>query len=189
VVNVRFDILALIVSAIMVVGTVGYMQIEQMRLLDALYMTSITVTTVGFKEVHALSDAGKIFTIFLMFLGIGIVVYAIGVWSQYVVKPFARRSHSTLADPTMIEEEAGLADIFQIAGTRDKMLVGAHRITKASSMNGKSKADILQSRGILVMGIQTKDGNYRTDISFDQIINAGDELLVMGTAGQLNRMH
>lgn len=60
-------------------GTIGYMFIEDYRLLDALYMTVITLATVGFREIHPLSDAGKIFTILLVISSIGTYTYAISV--------------------------------------------------------------------------------------------------------------
>ena len=48
------------------IGTAGYMYFEQWDFLDALYMSVITTTTVGFSEVRELSDNGRIFTIFRM---------------------------------------------------------------------------------------------------------------------------
>jgi len=53
----------LIVVGVFLVGVVGYMTIEQLNLLDAAYMTIITLSTVGYTEVHPLSSAGRIFTI------------------------------------------------------------------------------------------------------------------------------
>lgn len=68
---------ALLVSTV-VVGTVGYMLIERWDFIDSLYMTVITVTTTGFKEVRPLSDAGKIFTIFMIVVGVGSIAYTAG---------------------------------------------------------------------------------------------------------------
>ena len=65
--------------AILVVGTMGYMIIEGWRLLEALYMTVITITTVGYGEIRTVSEAGRIFTIVVIFLGIGIMAYILGV--------------------------------------------------------------------------------------------------------------
>ncbi|MEM1055012.1 MAG: potassium channel protein [Bacteroidota bacterium] len=60
-----------IVTALLGVGTGGYMVLEEMRPLDALYMTFITLTTIGFTEVGRLSDAGRIFTMGIATVGIG----------------------------------------------------------------------------------------------------------------------
>jgi voltage-gated potassium channel len=56
-------------------GTAGYVIIEGWGLWDALYMTVITVTTVGYKEVHDLSRGGQIFTVLLALSGVGTVLY------------------------------------------------------------------------------------------------------------------
>jgi voltage-gated potassium channel len=56
-------------------GVVGYIVIEGWSLLDALYMTVISITTVGFTETHPLSDGGRIFTIFLILSGVGAAFY------------------------------------------------------------------------------------------------------------------
>ncbi len=57
-------------------GVIGYMLIEGFSLLDALYMTVITISTVGFKEVHQMSDAGKLFTLILIIISIGLIGYS-----------------------------------------------------------------------------------------------------------------
>ncbi len=72
----------LVLSLLVTIGTVGYMTIEGWRLLDALYMTVITLGTVGFKEVADLSDAGKIFTIFLIIIGVSVLGYIVGSLAQ-----------------------------------------------------------------------------------------------------------
>lgn len=69
--------LALFVLAMLiVVGTVGYVWIEGYPWLDALYMTIITVATVGFGEIHPLSQVGRAFTIVLIVLGVGVGAWA-----------------------------------------------------------------------------------------------------------------
>jgi len=50
----KFKILLMILVAVMAFGTIGYTVIERWPLLDALYMTFITLSTVGFREVYAL---------------------------------------------------------------------------------------------------------------------------------------
>ena len=59
-----------------IVGTIGYRLIESWSFLDSLYMVIITLFTVGFQEVHALSPLGKLFTIVIIVAGVGVAVYA-----------------------------------------------------------------------------------------------------------------
>ncbi len=67
-----------------VVGTLGYHWLEGWPLLDALYMTVITLTTIGFGEVHPLSPQGRIFTLFLISVGLGTAVYTFTRLGQLV---------------------------------------------------------------------------------------------------------
>src|SRR6266568_1761592 len=76
--KISFLVLLMLISG----GTVGYMLIEGWRLLDAVYMTVITLGTVGFKEVHELSDGGKLFTIGLIVVGVSVLGYIVGSLAQ-----------------------------------------------------------------------------------------------------------
>ncbi len=58
------------------------MAIEKWSFLDALYMTVITLGTVGFKEIHDLSDTGKIFTMLLIVVGVSVIGYIVGSLAQ-----------------------------------------------------------------------------------------------------------
>jgi len=76
--KISMIVLLLLVSA----GTIGYKTIEHWRFLDALYMTVITLGTVGFKEVHDLSDGGKLFTMTLIVVGVSVLGYIVGSLAQ-----------------------------------------------------------------------------------------------------------
>ena len=80
-------IIVVIISALLVaLGTVGYMLIENWSMLDSLYMTVITLSTIGYGEVHTVSQPGRIFTLVLIFLGVGFVLYVIGNVVQFLVE-------------------------------------------------------------------------------------------------------
>ena len=67
------------------IGTVGLMWIEGYTLVDAFYMSVITISTVGFGEVRPLSPTGRIFVSGLVMLNIGIVAYVLAAFSYYVI--------------------------------------------------------------------------------------------------------
>ncbi|MBK9142206.1 MAG: potassium channel protein [Candidatus Melainabacteria bacterium] len=60
---------------LVVFGTVGFMLVERWSFLDSLYMTVITLTTVGYGEVHPLDTNGKIYAVVLILIGAGVVLY------------------------------------------------------------------------------------------------------------------
>jgi hypothetical protein len=68
------------------IGVLGYILIEEVRFLDALYMTIITVTTIGYGEIFPLSDAGRVFTICLILGNLGIFAYAITLISRFLIE-------------------------------------------------------------------------------------------------------
>jgi len=77
---------------ILFLGTLGYMIIEGWSILDSFYMTVITVATVGFSEVHNIQTViGKLFTIGLIFLGVGFFAYAGGIIIQFTVEGQIRK--------------------------------------------------------------------------------------------------
>ena len=69
---------------IIVGGTTGYIIIERWSLLDGLYMTFLTLTTVGFSEVHPLSDTGRQFTIVLLILSVFTLGYSVTAFIGYL---------------------------------------------------------------------------------------------------------
>ena len=87
--HLRFSILAL--AMIIALGTFGYAMIEDWQAFDALYMTVITLVTVGFKEVHELSPEGKVFTIFLIISGTGIIAYTLSSLIQFTLEGQLRK--------------------------------------------------------------------------------------------------
>lgn len=72
-------IFAGLIIAITVIGVFGYYFIESLSFIDALYMTIITISTVGFGEVRTLSNPGKIFTIMLIVCGIAIITTGVSM--------------------------------------------------------------------------------------------------------------
>ena len=65
-----------VLGVLVAVGTIGYHTLEDMTILDALYMTVTTISTVGFGEVHPLSHRGRAFTIGLILFGVSTMARA-----------------------------------------------------------------------------------------------------------------
>jgi voltage-gated potassium channel len=72
------------IVAISAVGTIGYMLIERMSLIDALYMTMTTITTVGRDPM--LDKSGRIFTVFLIVIGVGTAFYLLAVMAELLIE-------------------------------------------------------------------------------------------------------
>ena len=72
------------IGLVLLCGTIGYKYIEDWGWLDAFYMTVITVSTVGITEVHPLSDAGRLFTVFLIIGGVGVMAYSLTRLAEFM---------------------------------------------------------------------------------------------------------
>jgi len=85
--GIRKSILGIsIMIAILLIGTIGYMLLEGWNCFDALYMTVITLTTVGYSETHELGRTGKAFTLILILVGVGLLFYIISMITEFVVE-------------------------------------------------------------------------------------------------------
>jgi len=84
--KIHFTLSIILTVGLILVGTCGYMFIEGWAFDDAFYMTIITLATVGYGEVHQISDAGRIFTIILIVSGVGYFMYVVGLIVQFLVE-------------------------------------------------------------------------------------------------------
>ncbi len=83
----RHFIISILMAVLLIIcGTLGYMAIEGWNLLDSLFMTVITLATVGYGEVHKVSDIGHIYTIVLIITGVGFFLYVAGAVIQFMVE-------------------------------------------------------------------------------------------------------
>ena len=81
--KIRTAIVLLIL--LLFIGVLGFRLISNYSWIDAVYMTVITVTTVGFGEVHPLDPQAKIFTVFLILTSVVIVGYAFKIITEYII--------------------------------------------------------------------------------------------------------
>lgn len=71
---------------VVILGTLGFMTIEEISLFQAFWMTMITVLTVGYGDAVPVTQAGKVFALLITPVGVGIVTYAIGVVAAMIIE-------------------------------------------------------------------------------------------------------
>ncbi len=103
----------IILGGIIVAGTIGYMLIEGWSFGEAIYMTVITISTVGYGEVHPLSATGRIFTIILIAGGVSGALFVLSAFVEYLLEG---RFRTTLGRRQMKTKIAKLKDHFILCG-------------------------------------------------------------------------
>jgi voltage-gated potassium channel len=78
----RFRLAVVLLGVIIMYGVAGYMLIDGWNLLDSFYMVIITISTVGYTEIHPQSAAGRIFTSTLIVVGVATMLYGFGVFAE-----------------------------------------------------------------------------------------------------------
>jgi voltage-gated potassium channel len=111
----RLILFAGIPICLLLLGTFGYYLIEWPRytLFDGLYMTVITLTTVGYEEVHPLSTAGRAFTILLLLGGVFLLFYVVTDGIRFIV---GGEVQAALGRQRMEQNLAGLSDHLIVCG-------------------------------------------------------------------------
>lgn len=102
-----------IMSPILIFGVLGFMYFEELGVLDALYLTIITITTVGYGDIAPHHPAGKIFTIILVSTGVGFVAYMFGRITEAMIEGGLR---DILGESKMNRTIAGLKDHYIVCG-------------------------------------------------------------------------
>ncbi len=90
-------------AALLLLGTSGFIALEGMELLNALYMTVITISTVGFGEIKPLSPAGRGFTIGLIVAAAAITLYAASIVTELIISGEWRAQWQRRREQSMLE--------------------------------------------------------------------------------------
>ena len=123
----HFTFSLILTAALILIGTSGYVIIEGWPVSDAIYMTIITLATVGYGEVHQVSGVGRIFTIFLIVSGVGYFMYVVGLLVQFLVED---RIRVILGRRKLDKQIARLKDHYIICGYGRIGRVLAHYLTE-----------------------------------------------------------
>ena len=165
----RFGVSVGILVFLLSAGTIGYMVLEGWTVIDALYMTVITFTTVGYQEVQPLSTAGRIFNIFLIVGGVGAMLYFLTTLMSHIVEEEVfhafvrrRRMRSTLASMRRhyilcgfgrVGREVGRAFAaegveFIVIDASDRCIAEAQELGYAYIQGNATEDDVLREAGI-----------------------------------------
>ncbi|MGC9325067.1 MAG: potassium channel family protein [Desulfomonilia bacterium] len=87
----RLKYVFLLLAFVFFTGTIGFHFIEGWSFLDSFFMTLITITTIGYREIYPLSDGGKLFDVMIIFLGVGSAAYGFASIAQFVVEGEVQR--------------------------------------------------------------------------------------------------
>ena len=179
----------------LLVGTVGYVVIEHYTPLEAIYMTVITITTVGYGEIHALSETGRVFTIFLLLFGVGSLAFA----AHAFIESMLERASSPVRGRRVMEK--------RISRLKNHTIICGHgRVGEAAAAhlaesgkdfvvleNSKEQCAILQEQGYLYLsGDATSEktliaGGIKAAGSLLALLNSDpDNLFTVLTARELN---
>lgn len=141
-----------IIGAIILTGVVGFIVIEGFSPLDALYMTVVTVTTVGYDQANNLSTAGKIFNILLIISSFATFAYALAKLTRYIVDGEINKFLKNRKIMSAIKE---LKD---------------HVIICGYGRNGKQAAKILGHHKVKFVVIESSDDLIEKDLSKKDIL-------------------
>lgn len=128
---------------VLAAGTVGYMIIEDEGLVNSLYMTAITVTTVGFREAFPLSSAGQVFTILLAFAGVGVILLIASEFGRLVLQADLRDLIGIRRDQKMLEK------------------LGNHIVVCGYGRMGRAVVEVLQERKAPFAVVESDEASCR----------------------------
>jgi voltage-gated potassium channel len=136
-------------AASVLIGMTGFIWIENLGWVNAFYMAIITIGSVGFTEVHELSQTGRLFTAFYIIFNLGLYAYAIAVIGQYFI-------------------EGELKNIFTKINIEKKLRkMKDHIIVCGFGRNGKAAVEELLSKNITVVAIEKNSFNINNRPSLE----------------------
>jgi voltage-gated potassium channel len=138
----------ILLAGLILFGTIGYILIENFSFFDAFYMTVITVASVGFQEVHPLSFEGRVFTIILILINLGLFTYFITLLSRYFFDLEFIKKYKQMKMENAIQQ------------------LNNHVIICGFGRNGKESAQILHANKIPFVILEEKN-ELEKDLPFE----------------------
>ena len=178
----RTQQLLLSMVGIIFLGTAGYVFIEHVGWFDAFYMTAITLATVGFEEVWQMSDLGHLWTIVIMFSGIGLFFLIVGQIAQQAVDLKRYRRFRMAKRVKKLNEHFILCGFGRMGQAIAKELKAAGKNFVVIEKEVAKEDEILHSDLIFIEGDATQD---------EILIEAGIEhaTTLIGVLKEIGRAH
>jgi voltage-gated potassium channel len=166
-------------AAVFLAGVVGYSLIEGWSFFDSLYMTVITIASVGYGETHPLSFEGRLFTILLILCGSATLIYGLSILTAFIVEG---ELTDILRRRTMIKKISGLKGHFIVCGLSATGRYVIEELNKTGRTylvidRDPEKIKALNAEGVL---------NIEGDATNDAVLK---EANVAGAAGLLSTLH
>src|SRR5450759_1001706 len=160
----RLAFIAAAIAVTLLIGTVGFVAIEDYPPFDAFYMTLYTISTVGYAELHPLSHAGRVFNSFLIFFGVATMFFAIGAVTQTAIELELNQFFGKRRTKNMIDK---LRDHFIVCGFGRVGRGAAEELLRAEVPfvivdNTEERVTLALKRGMLaVLADATRDETLR----------------------------
>jgi len=192
----KLYIAVLLLFIVLAIGVIGYMSISGDSFIDALYMTVITISTVGFGLVHPLSQEGKIFTIFLIFLSVTLYGYIIKVITENIASGnfFEELKHNKMQKKIDLLKGHTIICGYGRNGKQAAKKLLAHHKPFVIIERNKEIVEKEQSENIpFVLGNANEDeilsqaGIERASTLISALPNDADNLFVVLSARQINK--
>src|SRR5437870_3027198 len=205
----RFRLPAVLLAIVIAFGVTGYTLIERWNLFDAFFMTIITISTVGYGEVHPQSVAGRAFSAVLIVVGVGTMLFGFGVFAETLAEnAFGMFRRQRQMEHTLQELRDHFISPYRMAGHLMAELavhpamvdvldtlhhgesdIGLEEVliqpeTKAI---GKTLADsgLLDAQGAKLLAVRRRDGTLHVNPSADLRLAEGDLIIALGSEQQL----
>jgi voltage-gated potassium channel len=167
-------------------GTLGYMAIEHMAAFDALYMTVITISTVGYAEVRPLDEGGRIFTMGLIVTGVGTALYLFAAVTQFVVEGQLREIVGRAAMKRRIEQLEGHV---VICGFGRMGRVVAEEVTRSGGQVVVIERDPAREAELAVASLLFVIGSALEDRVLEEAGVRRARAIVVGTASDADNVY
>ncbi len=167
----KLMIVIIFILGVLTIGTWGYMVLLEVSFVDALYMTVITITTVGYTEVGEMTDQAKYFSMVVIFMGLGTVGYAVTAGATLLLEGTFREGWRRRKMEKQIKE---LKDHYILcgAGETGQSVINQFEKSKVDFVVIEIKERIvkeLMERGVLVI---QGDGTHEEALEKAQIYKA-----------------